>query len=99
MRVIPGTMRNEVNVDGQHFDEMTKALARGESRRRLVKRLVGGAAAVALASAGTHRGAQAVSCRAKGATCIANATCCSGLCDQRTRRCVQFECVGVGPLC
>ena len=74
-------------MDGHRFDDLTRALAAGTSRRRVLKGLLGGAAGAALGSLGLGRGAAAAP-RPVGATCIRADHCASGLCDQRTRRCV-----------
>jgi len=74
-------------MDGHRCDDLTKALAAGISRRRVLKGLLGGAAAGAMALLGRTRGADAARPRPNGATCIRNDQCQSGLCNQQTRRC------------
>lgn len=68
-------------MDGQRFDELTKALARGSSRRRVLRGLAGGlVAAVAGAVAGTtQEGAAAPPANKCGKlTCAAGETCLKG---------------------
>ena len=73
-------------MDGHRFDDLTRALASGSSRRRVLKGLVGGAAGGALSLVGLRR-AGASHGRPAGATCIRNEHCASGVCDPQTRRC------------
>ncbi len=68
-------------MDGQRFDELTKSLARGTSRRRMLKGLAGGAMAVLLgrgvrdvAAGGTF------TCGAGVGACPSGLICCSGSC-------------------
>ncbi len=77
-------------MDGQRFDEMTRALATGTSRRRVLKGLTGGvlgtlAGALGVSRVGAGHG------RPNGATCIRNEHCASGYCDPQTRRCACPE--------
>ena len=67
-------------MDGNRFDELTRALTTGASRRTLLRRLAGGAAGGLLAHLGMREGA-AQQCRQPGKLCNKNANCCSGLCD------------------
>jgi hypothetical protein len=62
------------------FDRWTKTLAVGQSRRRVLKRLLGslGGGLAALAGGGRALGQ---SCRDAGRMCNSNGNCCSGLCD------------------
>ncbi len=73
-------------MDGTHFDDWTRMLAAGTSRRRVLKGLLGGAGAGALSHLGLRR-AGASHGRPPGATCLQNEHCASGLCDLQTRRC------------
>ncbi len=73
-------------MDGSRFDDLTKVLAAGTSRRRMLNGLLGGAAAGALSLVGLRR-AGASHGRPAGATCIRNEQCASGICDPQTRRC------------
>ena len=83
--------RETGRVDSQRFDDLTRALAAGTTRRSVVKRLlrfggaVGGAALIGAVGPGETT---AVSPRPLGATCIASSGCASGTCDRRTRRCI-----------
>lgn len=74
-------------MDDRTFDGLTKALASGTSRRRLVKGVLAGAVGGAVSLAGTFgvREAAAV-CKAYGQTCVAGAECCTGFCAA-TKRC------------
>ena len=74
-------------MDGRRFDDLTKALAGGATRRRVLRGALGGAAGAVLALLGRGRGAEAGPPRPAGATCIRNEHCASGVCDPRTRRC------------
>ena len=73
-------------MGGQWFDDLTKALAAGASRRRVLRGLVGAAAGGLGLAVG--RGAEAAVPRPAGATCVRNGHCASGLCDPARRRCV-----------
>lgn len=75
-------------MDGSQFDQLARALATGTSRRRVLKRLVGGAAAGALALVGARSEVDAAHGRPAGATCLVDLHCASGFCDPRNRRCV-----------
>ncbi len=74
-------------MDASQFDDLTKALATGTSRRRVLTGLLGGAGAGALSLLGL-RSAGASHGRPAGATCLGNEHCASDLCDPQTRRCV-----------
>ena len=73
-------------MDSNRFDDLTRSLAGGTSRRRMLKGLLGGAGAGALSLVGTHRAAAVA--RPVGATCIRPTDCTSGVCDRATRRCI-----------
>ena len=70
-------------MDGQRFDRWAKTIAIRASRRSLLQAIVGG---VAVAGA-SQANAAALTCRPTGATCIVGTSCCTGVCDRRTRRC------------
>jgi len=64
-------------MDSNRFDDITKALATGTSRRKMVKGLLAGAAGIV----GLRRVATleaAPTCRALGESCRTDASCCSG---------------------
>ena len=62
-------------MDGQRFDNLTKALASGASRRRVLKGLVGGIAGGLAAAFGRHRvGAQ--TCGDIDDACFSDGDCC-----------------------
>ena len=73
-------------MDGQRFDRITRAMARGVSRRGAVKGVLGGALAAALGRVATSD-AEANHGRPNGSTCISGEHCASGNCDPKTRRC------------
>ena len=69
-------------MDGRSFDSLTSSLARGASRRTILRRLVGGAVAGAL----TLRGVQGVAadhkpehCAKEGQKAHPHKPCCPGL--------------------
>lgn len=74
-------------MDPQRFDAFTRTLGSGQSRRRLLKTLTGGAIAVVAAAVGLDRTA-AHQLRSVGNSCNTNSDCASGLCVQegRTRK-------------
>ena len=72
-------------MDTHRFDDLTRVLAAGTSRRRVPKTLLAGAGAGTLAVLGMHRGAEAAESRPPGAACVANRHCASGVCDPATR--------------
>jgi len=62
-------------MDGVQFDQMTRTLAAGASRRRVL-----GAAALGVVAAGRARWASAKpKCRQDGHPCEGNQECCDGL--------------------
>jgi hypothetical protein len=71
-------------MDGNRFDELTRALGSGRSRRGILK----GLGASALAAAGVGRLAAPAAARRKrsvGNSCASNNDCASGLCVQESR--------------
>ena len=73
-------------LDSQRFDDLTRALAKGASRRGLLKGLVAGVAG-GLGDLGGGGQANALTPRPAGSTCMRQTDCASGICDSRTRRC------------
>ncbi|CAA9551503.1 MAG: conserved hypothetical protein with Kelch motif [uncultured Thermomicrobiales bacterium] len=73
-------------MDGQRFDDLTRALAAGTSRRRVLKGLLGGIGGGALALAGATKG-DAARLRPLGANCNRDDKCASGVCDLATKHC------------
>ena len=70
-------------MDDRRFDQLTRAVGAGASRRGVLKALLGGAAG---ALAGALRGSSADAafrCRANGVTCLKNADCCSAMCGSK----------------
>jgi hypothetical protein len=66
-------------MDGRGFDELSKAIAGGASRRTIIRMLTGGLiGGVATLAGGV--GADAVTCRGDGRLCVQSANCCSGTC-------------------
>lgn len=68
-------------MDGHRFDRVTRSLATGSSRRRLLKGLVAGA----FAAVGVGRAAEADAARCKrfGQHCNKSERCCAGKCAPR----------------
>ena len=77
---------SETGTDGQRFDDLTKSLATGASRRRVLRGIMGVAGGAFGLAVG--RSAGAATLRPAGATCIRDAQCASADCDPATRRCV-----------
>jgi hypothetical protein len=65
-------------MDGSHFDDFTKALLKGLSRRRLVLSLAAGALSLV-----GNAGAEARACSSTGSVCRENANCCTGFCGAK----------------
>jgi hypothetical protein len=65
-------------MDGNRFDEYTKALATGVSRRQVIKALAGGALAAVFGARAAPAAEAAPTCRVLGESCRTDATCCSG---------------------
>jgi len=80
-------------MDGNRFDEFTKRLATGTSRRRVLKGLMGGAVGGSLVALGfggaPHRvfAADPNACAAPGASCATAGDCCQGDCKGGTCAC------------
>ena len=76
---------------GKHFDELSKALASGVSRRQALRRFVGGALGAMLATAIPGRAASAdVDAEGRGGELLrVCANCCRGLQGEDFRRCVR----------
>ena len=73
-----------IRVDGERFDAMTRSLAEGADRRRLLGGLLGGALAL-LGPLGRRRAAaDRGTCRLAGAACTRDGLCCSGDCRNDT---------------
>jgi hypothetical protein len=71
-------------MDGMHFDRLARSVSRALSRRTA---LATGAAVLAVATGREPAPAQA--CKADGAKCASNGSCCSGFCkkSRKRRRC------------
>lgn len=85
-------------MDGTHFDAMTRGMATGMSRRRVLRGLLSGlsGAAAALLSGRTEARPR---CRDTRSICLSHSNCCSGFCagkDRTGRRrcaaCSNFVC-------
>ncbi len=72
-------LRGGVLMDHQRFDDLTRALASGTSRRTMLKRIAGGAAGATLAMMGADT--LAAKCRDIGKPCQSDAQCCSRFCS------------------
>jgi hypothetical protein len=72
-------------VDNARFDALTRSLAVTDSRRTVVRRLIGGAAAGALALAGTRRAGAQVG----PAVCVPNGARCGPADEGNQRRCAD----------
>ena len=68
-------------MDGSRFDALTRSLAAGADRRRLLAGLAGGLLGLA------GRGIGAQTCREAGRLCVNNLDCCSEICDQNRCAC------------
>ena len=81
-------------MDHQRFDEFTRQIGVGRSRRQVIKLLAGGLAAGLLGVAGRGRAA-AQTCGVLGDDCTGNADCCTGLvcfealCDNPSGLCMD----------
>jgi hypothetical protein len=72
-------------MDNQRFDQLARMVARGASRRQLLKGLAGGV--VATGFVGVARGARPAAaqddvCTGAGGECSTGEDCCSGLCSE-----------------
>jgi len=88
-------------MDGQRFDELTRALVSGTSRRRVLGGIVG--AALGAVGLRKTRGVDAQGCGEFNDACFNNGECCSGECfipqGRRRGKCTCEElCVG-GTVC
>ena len=72
-------------MDGHQFDDLTRTLASGTSRRRVLKGIGGAAAAGAFTLLGMKRSDAAPRCRELGKPCQSDAQCCD-------RACTNFKC-------
>jgi hypothetical protein len=78
---------------GQQFDELAKALASGQSRREALRKFVGGAAGVVLASLPGRAAADGgEDCKVAGKACKKDLQCCSGVC-------CHGVCCDIGEVC
>jgi hypothetical protein len=66
-------------MKGQRFDALTRAMATGASRRRLLKIVLAGVAGGPLARRDGHVAAAQPKCREAGHPCEGNQVCCEGL--------------------
>lgn len=73
-------------MDPRRFDDMTKRLTTGSSRRQVLKGLAGGALASALSFVGAG-GVVARQCRDDGKNCKSDTECCSLFCNPATFTC------------
>ncbi len=77
-------------MDGQQFDELTRALATGRSRRAVLRSLLGGVGAGALALLGGPAHA-APQLKRNGRRCKSSSQCASGYCDPATQQCMTCK--------
>ena len=73
-------------MDGERFDAMTRGLAAGADRRRLLGGLLGGA--LGLFGVGGAGASHDHTCRHAGATCTRDGQCCSKRCSKDRKRCL-----------
>lgn len=78
--------RREQAMDDCRFDNLTRTLARGTSRRSLLKGLAGAVLGGGAMLGGVPSG-EAFMCRQPGVLCAKDAQCCSGSCDPVSHRC------------
>ena len=64
----------------KQFDELSKSLAQGVSRREALRKFGLGLAGVLLATVGLTGKASAHHCKQSGARCNKSSECCSGFC-------------------
>jgi len=92
-------------MDDQRFDNLARSLARGGSRRGVLKGLFGvaaGALGIAVARPALAIPTPPPNPRARpaGATCVRSSNCASGVCDFQTRKCAcPVETVACGGAC
>ena len=80
-------------MDGRRFDEISRALATGASRRRVLKGLTGGVVGALGAALGARQAAAApTKCRNRGSRCGQHANCC-------TLNCCGHVCCGADEPC
>ncbi len=63
-------------MDGQRFDRWTRSLARGQSRRSVLRLIGAGTAGAALSVLGVRGGAGAQACLGVGRACTSDGQCC-----------------------
>lgn len=80
-----------LRMDAQKFDQITKSLVAGRSRRQIIKGLAGGSLAGIVALVGVRES------KAEGVRCN-NDNQCRNKCDRDSARCCNGQCVrGCGP--
>lgn len=67
-------------MEGNRFDDLTRAIAGSATRRGVLRRLAGAVAGGLLVAVGVRQ-AEATPCRPDGRPCRLHAECCSGTCD------------------
>lgn len=84
-------------MDGQRFDELTRLIGSGTTRRRILK-LIGGGAAAGLLRPGAAR---AGFCTGAGDSCAVDQTCCSQSCVDEVCQCsgTGSPCIDDGDCC
>jgi hypothetical protein len=65
---------------GKQFDDLAKALARGESRRQALRKFVAGTVGVILGVAMPASASADNECKPTGRRCNKDSQCCSGIC-------------------
>ncbi len=93
-------------MDDHRFDDLTRTLASGASRRSVLRGMFGAAAGAALSMVGVTGGSaktkdKAKQCRGLGKKCHVGDDCCSGACDAATSTCVEpaATCTAIGGGC
>ena len=81
-----------VSRESKHLDGIAKTLARGQSRRHVL-RLLGGTVLSTTLGATVRARAEAAAgtCKSSGRKCKRGKDCCSGRCRNRRCRCSNFE--------
>jgi hypothetical protein len=81
-----------ISRESEHLDGIAKTLARGQSRRHVLRLLSGTVLSTAL-GATVRAGAEAVVaiCKGSGRKCKRGKDCCSGQCKNNRCRCSNFE--------
>src|SRR5688500_15844316 len=72
----PHSVFGRTIMDGRRFDDATRALANGVSRRGVLRGLIGGTLGGMLALANHRDGLGAPRCKALGKRCKTTADCC-----------------------